>query len=193
MLALLFEREPVPWFKRILGGDFKQVGFIRRNIFSALVRLNELSPEVEKALQEGLEDPYYEVRAQAAHAVAFFGPRLQSTRSLIPALKNLLKDPNVDVVLAASEALGSIGTRDDALPALLGMWDTRLWKKRSAVLRGILHLVRRGEITDPEDLEEDVAKFILTSTDFRPHFEIKAIYRHLMEMISKEKEKRLSP
>jgi UDP-N-acetylglucosamine--N-acetylmuramyl-(pentapeptide) pyrophosphoryl-undecaprenol N-acetylglucosamine transferase len=193
MLALLFEREPVSWFKKMFGGDFKQVGFIRRNIFAALVRLDELSPEVEKALQEGLADPYYEVRAQAAHAVAFFGPRLQSTRTLVPALKDLLEDQNVDVVLAAAEALGNIGSKSDALPALLAMWDTRLWKVRSAVLRGILHLVKRGEIIDPEALEEDVAKFILTSTDFRPHFEIKAVYRHLMEMISKEKEKRPSP
>jgi len=123
--------------------------------------------------------------------VAFFGSRLQSAGILVPALRNLLTDPNIDVVIAAAEALGNIGGKHDALPALLGMWDTRLWKVRAAVLRGILHLVKRGEIKDPEILEKEAAKFILTSTDFRPHFEIKAVYRHLMEMISKEKEKRI--
>lgn len=193
ILSLLSERKPVPWYKKILGGDFEQVGFIRRNIFVTLVRLNELSPEIEEALLAGLEDPYYEVRAQAAHTVAFFGSRIGNRDGLVSALKKLLTDSDIDVVVAAAEALGNIGGEYDALPALLGMWDSRLWKIRAAVLRGILHLVRRGEIGDPESIRNQAAKFILTSTDFRPHFEIKAVYRHLMETISKEKEKRTAP
>ncbi len=192
ILALLFERKPVSWFKKIFGGDFEQVGFIRRNIFSTLIRLNELSPEVEEALRIGLTDPYYEVRAQAAHAAAFFGSRLESVDTIIPELIKLLEDPHVDVVIAAAEALGNIGGENDALPALLDMWDRRLWRVRSAVLRGILHLVKRGKISNPEMVEMQADKFILTSTDFRPHFEIKAVYRHLIELISKEKEKRMT-
>ncbi|MEJ2111705.1 MAG: glycosyltransferase, partial [Acidobacteriota bacterium] len=192
LLVLLFEKKPVSRIKKLLGGDFEQVGFIRRNIFTALMRLDLLSPQIEKALQAGLTDPYYEVRAQAAHAVAHFGPRLQSIDALVPELKKLLSDPNIDVVLAAAEALGSTGGEKDALPALLGMWDARLWKVRSAVLRGILHLVKRGVIRNPEVIEEESAKFILTSTDFRPHFELKAVHRHLLDLISKQKEKDLS-
>ena len=192
ILMLLFDRKPVPWFKKILGGDYEQVGFIRRNIFTTLIRLNTVSPEVEEALHLGLTDPYYEVRAQAAHAVAFFGSKLKSPETIIPKLKKLLSDPNIDVIVAAAEALGNIGGEEDALPALLEMWDRKLWKVRSAVLRGILHLVKGGKISNPEILEEQTAKFILTSTDFRPHFEIKAVYRHLMELISKEKEKRMT-
>jgi UDP-N-acetylglucosamine--N-acetylmuramyl-(pentapeptide) pyrophosphoryl-undecaprenol N-acetylglucosamine transferase len=192
ILTLYFERKPVPWFKKMLGGDFEQVGFIRRNILTALIRLDELTPEIEEAFLAGISDPYYEVREQAALAVAFFGPRLASAGILVPALKTLLSDPNIDVVVAAAEALGKIGGEHDALPVLLGMWDSRLWKVRTAVLRGILYLVKRGEIGNPEAIEDQAAKFILTSTDFRPHFEIKAVYRHLMELIAAEKEKRSS-
>ena len=191
ILALYFERRPVPWFKKLLGGDFEQVGFIRRNILTALIRLDELSAEVEEALHSGMTDPYYEVRAQAAHAVAHFGSRLSSTKNLVNALKKLLEDSNIDVTVAAAEALGQIGEERDALPALLRMWDTRLWKVRAAVLRGILNLVKRGVVGHPETIEEQAARFILTSTDFRPHFEIKAVYRHLMELIETEKEKRI--
>ena len=187
ILELLFERKPVPWFKKLLGGDYEQVGFIRRNIFTTLIRLNEFSPEVEKALLTGLSDPYYEVRAQAAHAVAVFGSRLASPEAFVSKIKKLLSDPHVDVVLA----LGQIGGERDALPALLEMWDSRLWKVRAAVLRGILHLVKRGAISNPDIIEQQAAKFILTSTDFRPHFEIKAVYRHLMELVAAEKEKRI--
>jgi len=61
---------------------------------------------------------------------------------------------------------------------------------RTAVLRGILHIVERGKIADLDALESQVPKFILTSTDFRPHFEIKFAYRRLMESVSRKKEKR---
>jgi UDP-N-acetylglucosamine--N-acetylmuramyl-(pentapeptide) pyrophosphoryl-undecaprenol N-acetylglucosamine transferase len=184
LVALFCDRERVWLLKRLLGGDFKQVGFIRRNIVTALVRLNELSPEVEKALLLGLEDPYYEVRAEAAKAAAFFGGRLSSAEPFVAALIKLLKDPVIEVTSATAEALGKIGGAQDALPVLLGMWDSKFWKVRAAVLRGILHLVDRGEATDLQLLEREVPKFILTSTDFTPQFEIKSAYRELMEFVS---------
>jgi len=187
LVTLFFDREPAPLLKRLLGGDFKQVGFIRRNIITALVRLNECTPEVEKALLTGLGDPYYEVRVESAHAAAFFGDRLSSPEPLIAALIKLLSDPVIDVAAAAAEALGKIGSRENALPVLLNMWDTKFWRVRAAVLRGILHLVERGEATDYEMLEKQVPQFILTSTDFKPQFEIRSAYRQLMESVSRKK------
>jgi UDP-N-acetylglucosamine--N-acetylmuramyl-(pentapeptide) pyrophosphoryl-undecaprenol N-acetylglucosamine transferase len=185
LVALFFDRESASILKQLMGGDFKQVGFIRRNIMTALVRLNEFSPEVEKALLMGLGDPYYEVRVESAHAAAFFGDKLSSKEPVIKALKKLLTDAIIDVAAAAAEALG----KEDALPVLLGMWDTRFWKVRAAVLRGILHLVERGEATDFEMLEKQVPQFILTSTDFTPQFEIRSAYRQLMESVSRSKAK----
>jgi len=74
LLSLFNDRKRVSLLKRLLGGDFEQVGFIRRNVIIALVRLNELSADVERALLAGLHDPYYEVRAESAHAAAFSAP-----------------------------------------------------------------------------------------------------------------------
>lgn len=190
LLTLFFERKPVSFLKRALGGDFEQVGFIRRNIIIALIRLNGLSPEIEKALLVGLQDPYYEVRSEAARAAAYFGDRLSSPDKFISILLRLLTDPIIDVSGAAAEALGKLGGEHDALPALLGLWDARLWKTRAAVLRGILFLVERGKVADLEMLEQQAPRFILTSTDFTPQFEIKAVYRRLMESVFREKEKR---
>jgi UDP-N-acetylglucosamine--N-acetylmuramyl-(pentapeptide) pyrophosphoryl-undecaprenol N-acetylglucosamine transferase len=192
LLTLFYDRKPAPLLKRLLGGDFEQVGFIRRNVITAFIRINEISPEIEKALLAGLEDPYYEVRAEAAHAAAFFSDRLSSPGDLIAGLLTLLTDPKIDVSVAAAEALGKIGGEHDALPALLGLWDTRFWKMRAAVLQGILYLVERGEVAHLEIVEAQVPRFILTSTDFAPQFEIKATYRRLMESVSRKKEKRIS-
>ena len=60
------------------------------------------------------------------------------------------------------------------------------------MLRGLLYLVERGEVTHLEILEAQVPRFILTSTDFAPQFEIKAAYRQLVESVSRKKEKRVA-
>jgi UDP-N-acetylglucosamine--N-acetylmuramyl-(pentapeptide) pyrophosphoryl-undecaprenol N-acetylglucosamine transferase len=190
LLTLFHDRRPASFIKRIFGGDFEQVGFIRRNIVIALVRIKEISPETEQALLLGFSDPYYEVRTEAAHAAAFFGEKLSAKKDFIAALLRLLSDSNIDVSTAAAEALGYIGGENNALPALLGLWDSRLWRMRSSVLRGILHMVERGQIQNLGMLEEQVPRFILTSTDFRPHFEIKFAYTRLMESVSRKKGKR---
>jgi UDP-N-acetylglucosamine--N-acetylmuramyl-(pentapeptide) pyrophosphoryl-undecaprenol N-acetylglucosamine transferase len=192
LLALFNDRTPVSLLKRLMGGDFEQVGFIRRNVITALIRINELSPEVEEALLAGFQDPYYEVRAEAARAAEYFSGRLASTKKCITALLKLLTDRNIEVSVAAAEALGKLGGASDALPALLGMWDTRLWKMRAAVLRGIIHLVERGHAPDLEMVKTQAKRFILTSTDFTPQFEIKSAYRQLMESVSRKKEKKIT-
>jgi UDP-N-acetylglucosamine--N-acetylmuramyl-(pentapeptide) pyrophosphoryl-undecaprenol N-acetylglucosamine transferase len=193
LLTLFNERKRVSPLKRLFGGDFEQVGFIRRNIITALIRINQLSPEIEKALLAGFEDPYYEVRAESARAAAIFGNRLSSTKTFVLALLKLLGDPNIDVSAAAAEALGKLGGEQDALPALLQLWDSRLWKVRAAALHGLMHLVDRGKVSNLNILEEQAPRFILTSTDFKPHFEIKFGYRRLMESVARKKEKSVRP
>jgi UDP-N-acetylglucosamine--N-acetylmuramyl-(pentapeptide) pyrophosphoryl-undecaprenol N-acetylglucosamine transferase len=193
LLTLFHDRKQVSFLKRLFGGDFEQVGFIRRNIVTALIRINELSPEVEQALLAGFEDPYYEVRAESALAAAIFGNRLSSTKPFVLALLKLLGDSNIDVSSAAAEALGKLGGEHDALPALLQLWDSRLWRLRAAALHGLMHLVDRGKVANLNILEEQAPRFILTSTDFKPHFDIKFGYRQLMESIARKKEKSARP
>ena len=189
LLTLYNDRKRVSALKRLFGGDFEQVGFIRRNIIIALIRINTLSPEIEQALLAGFEDPYYEVRAESANAAAFFGNRLSLKKPFIAGLLKLLDDRNIDVGSAAAEALGKLGGEQDAFPALLHLWDTRFWRMRAAALHGIIHLVERGQVVNLDLLEAQAPRFILTSTDFRPHFAIKSAYRRLMESISGKREK----
>jgi hypothetical protein len=93
---------------------------------------------------------------------------------------------------SAAARLWAKSAESTTFPALLSMWDSRLWKVRVAVLRGLFHLVNRGEVSRLDTLEAQVPRFILTSTDFAPQFEIKAAYRQLMESISRKKEKRIA-
>jgi hypothetical protein len=43
-VALLKDRWPAPWHKRLFGGDFVQVGFIRRNALTAIAKIGGSRP-----------------------------------------------------------------------------------------------------------------------------------------------------
>ncbi len=185
LLALLADRTPAPLLQRLLGGDYAQVGFVRRNVYVALARLDFVDPGIEEALLAGFSDPYWEVRAEAARTAARFAGRLARNAEVVAALGKGLSDRNLDAAAAAAEALGALGGEKEALPALLGLADYRFWKVRAAALRGVLSLVERGEVRDRERLRAALPAFLLTSTDFRPQFEMKLSYRRVLEALAR--------
>jgi UDP-N-acetylglucosamine--N-acetylmuramyl-(pentapeptide) pyrophosphoryl-undecaprenol N-acetylglucosamine transferase len=184
LLALLNDRRPAPLIKRLFGGDFVQVGFIRRNIVTALGRLGEVSPEVQEALLAAFDDPYFEVRAEAARTAARLAVQLTDRAGTVAALRRRLSDRWLEVAGAAAQALGKVGHADDALPALLSLQDARLWRLRAAALEGLLSLVERGESGDPAALVDSLNRFVLTSTDFKPEFQIKRLYGRVLAAVA---------
>ena len=187
LLTLFNDRRPAFWLKRLFGGDYEQVGFIRRNILSALVRLGRITPETEDAILRSFTDPYYEVRAEGARAAAQLGPGLHRLNEVVAALIKQLRDSNLEAAGAAAAALGKLGGAEDALPALLGLNQYKYWKLRAAALRGIHSLVERGKVYDLNALAKALPGFVLSSTDFEPQFEIKSIYRDLIKTAAKAK------
>jgi UDP-N-acetylglucosamine--N-acetylmuramyl-(pentapeptide) pyrophosphoryl-undecaprenol N-acetylglucosamine transferase len=185
VIALLRDRQPAPWYKRMAGGDFEQVGFIRRNALTAVARLGSVTPEVEDVLAAALADPYYEARAEACRAITALDRHLSDDgrARLIAGLVNLLRDGWLEVVAAAAEALGHVGGETDALPALLALKEHRFWMVRAAGLRGLHALVERGRAGDLDHLDPEVRGFALTATDFRPEFTIRTSYARLIRAI----------
>jgi UDP-N-acetylglucosamine--N-acetylmuramyl-(pentapeptide) pyrophosphoryl-undecaprenol N-acetylglucosamine transferase len=184
LVALLADKRPAPWPQRLLGGDYRQVGFIRRNVIIAIGRLGVVKPEVERALLAAFEDPYFEVRAEAARTASRLAERLIDRGAVVDGLRRLVNDRWLEVGAAAAEALGKIGGADDALPALLALKDAKYWMVRAAALEGILSLVRRGEAGDHAALKADLQEFVLTSTDFKPEFQIKRLYGRVIDAMT---------
>jgi UDP-N-acetylglucosamine--N-acetylmuramyl-(pentapeptide) pyrophosphoryl-undecaprenol N-acetylglucosamine transferase len=184
LVALLRDRRPAPLLKRMLGGDYVQVGFIRRNVLSAFGRLGAVTPDVESAVVEAFIDPYFEARAEAARTAAVLAPRLRDRAAVVRGLEHLLGDRWLEVAAAAARAFGLVGTRADALPALLALKEARYWRLRAAALEGLVSLVERGEGGDLQDLMRAVRHFVLTSTDFKPEFQIKHLYSRLVSAIA---------
>jgi UDP-N-acetylglucosamine--N-acetylmuramyl-(pentapeptide) pyrophosphoryl-undecaprenol N-acetylglucosamine transferase len=185
VVALLEDRRPAPWHQRLFGGDFVQVGFIRRNALTTIARLGTVTPEVEDVLAAALADPYYEARAEACRAITALDRHLsdQGRARLIAGLIALLSDRWLEVAAAAAEALGHVGGDTDARPALLALADHKYWLVRAAALRGLHALVERGRAGGLDSLEQAARGFALTATDFRPEFSIRTAYGRLVRAI----------
>ncbi len=179
LLHMLVDRTPVSWVKKRLGGDFVQVGFIRRNIAQALRVLDVINNEVEQHLLVAIDDPYYEVRAQVCRTAAHFSASLAGKEVWLTALLKRLQDESFEVLVEAARAIGELGVDGRALDALLELRNAFRWQVRDAALQGVKRLLERRIICPSGDLLERVSHFVLTATDFRPHFSIKDSYRSI--------------
>ncbi|MGQ9484151.1 MAG: glycosyltransferase [Desulfosoma sp.] len=176
LLHMLLDRTPASRLERWFGGDFRQVGFIRRNVISALMVMNRMDPLVEEALMAAMDDPYYEVRAQACRAVSHFGRYLAGKEPWLKVLLKKLEDRCFEVKVEAARALGEVGTDGRALEALLNLGEAFHWQVRNAALVGVRRLLERQVIWPCEELSHKLPRFILTAPDFRPHFVIRENY-----------------
>lgn len=179
LLHMLGDRTPASRIKRMFGGDFKQVGFIRRNIVHALQVMNELNPDVEQHLLIAIQDPYFEVRSQACRTAAHFGRFLAGKEEWFQALLRCLQDKSFEVILEAAKALGEVGVNGEALEVLMTLREDLRWQVRDAALKGIKRLIERRIISPSPEILEQVATFVLTATDFSPHFSIKETYKSI--------------
>jgi UDP-N-acetylglucosamine--N-acetylmuramyl-(pentapeptide) pyrophosphoryl-undecaprenol N-acetylglucosamine transferase len=188
ILHLLADRTPASKIQRLFGGDFRQVGFIRRNVLIALQMLNKWSPEVEARVFEALQDRYYEVRAQAARTMGHFADKLFQKQAVTERLMTLIQDRSFEVVREVVLALGFVGGDREVAEGLFDLKEHHYWQVREAALKAITMLVERGVVTDREWLIAETSRFILTTTDFRSYFDIKETYRRLHSLCQEEEE-----
>jgi UDP-N-acetylglucosamine--N-acetylmuramyl-(pentapeptide) pyrophosphoryl-undecaprenol N-acetylglucosamine transferase len=190
---MLRDRTPVSPLKRLLGGDFEQVGFIRRNIVTAFRVMGEFGPAVEEAVLQALEDPYYEVRAEACRTAAHFGTRLAGKEQWLEALLQRFQDDCFEVAMEAVKAVGEIGTDGRALEALLELHENFFWQIRDAALIAIRRLLERRVIPPSQEILDRVDRFNLTAPDFRPTFSIREHYGAIRQVCDEANRGRRAP
>lgn len=173
LLFMLRDRRPAHWALRLLGADYEQVGFIRRNIFEAIRRLNVIDSEVSAIILQGLEDPYFEVRTQAAATAAHFAGRLGAAHNpIIALLRQHLKEENFEVVVAAANALGKLSKDGGIIQDYRRFLFHKNWKIRQAIVASLGKLLERGVIS-AEQVAEYLDEVLITSNGFQPLFPLK--------------------
>ncbi len=188
LLKMLSDRTPASLVRRFFGGDFEQVGFIRRNIIQAIEIMDYFDHDVEQHLLAAMDDPYFEVRAQACRTAAHFGPFLAGKQECVNRILRRLEDDCFEVLIEAAKALGETGTDWKAAETLLSMNESHYWQVRNAALHGLKRMIEREVLEPSAELLAMTSSFILTSTDFRPHFQIKETYAALRKR-SKDNDK----
>jgi UDP-N-acetylglucosamine--N-acetylmuramyl-(pentapeptide) pyrophosphoryl-undecaprenol N-acetylglucosamine transferase len=188
LLHLLANRTPASRLQRLFGGDYREVGFIRRNILISLQILNKWGPEVEARVFEALDDSYYEVRAQAARTMGHFAKELIQKQAVKEKLLTLIKDRSFEVVREVVLALGAVGEDREVVEALLGLKEHHYWQVREAALQAVTVLAKRGIVLDYDWLFNEISQFIITTTDFRSYFDIKETYQKLHALCKGESE-----
>ncbi len=188
ILALLRDRTPAPLFQRLLGGDYRQVGFIRRNAVTAIGRLGVYDAPVRAALLDLLTDPYYEVRSAAARAFADLAPETgERDAEVLNGLSGLLRESSFEIRSAAIRALGRMG--DGAVAdGLRPFYQDPNGKVRQAVIDALADLVMRKMIVDLDGLREELDDILVTSNHFEPDFPIKRTLNRLIGMIHSQQE-----
>ena len=189
LVALLEERKPVSALERLQGGDFVQVGFIRRNIFDALARLDAVDALLVRALELGFADGYFEARSAAARCAFHFADRLGEHTSTVEALAIAgVKDPSFEVQIEACRALGRLA-QTSVVPLLGPLYFDKNWKVRQAVVQALTSQYKRGRLS-AEEARASLEAMLMTSNGFVPHFPLKAAMRTLAELSAAGREAR---
>lgn len=187
LLFMLQDRTPATRLQRFFGGDYHQVGFIRRNIVQTLIQLGVYTPEVRAALFAALDDPYYEVRSAAARALARLAPLAGADEEVEHRLSRMLHDPSFEVVVNAITALSSVGEAS-SLHHLRAFYLDSNWKVREAVIRALIVLINRGVITDPDIVAAELHEIPVTCVDFSPTFPIKRALNDLAVVLKERQQ-----
>ncbi len=188
ILALLRDKTPAPRLQRLFGGDYRQVGFIRRNAVTTISQLGVYDTPVRATLLDLLSDPYYEVRSAAARGFAALAPETgDRDDEVLGGLRGLLRESSFEVRSAAILAMGKTG--DGAVAEWLRpFYQDPNGKVRQAVIDALNDLVRRKMIDDLDGLREELDGILITSNHFDPDFPIKRTLNRLIDMIRRQQE-----
>jgi len=184
LLNMLLDRTPDTLLRRLFGGDFRQVGFIRRNIVRAVGDLGLYNPEVADALMEALSDPYYEVRAGAAAAFRRLSRQVEAAPDVEGGLLRCLRDRSFEVVMEATLALGQVGGTK-AIGPVLGLYTHRNWRVREAALQTTHDLIERGVLRDADAVEAALNNLLIPCPSFKPNFPLRGALRDLAQDLTR--------
>jgi UDP-N-acetylglucosamine--N-acetylmuramyl-(pentapeptide) pyrophosphoryl-undecaprenol N-acetylglucosamine transferase len=187
LVEFITDRSPTTPFKRLLGGDFIQVGFIRRNSLQAIWRICHYDSAVRNAFMCCLTDPYYEVRSWTARAMYRMSEVVGEDKELESLLRKNLKDRWFEVVVESAKALGKI-SQD---PGILGEIEILLhhnnWKVRDAALMCLRELLFRNVLSYCPELEEQLQKVEIICLDFSPYFPIRKTLEEFQKVLYEKK------
>jgi UDP-N-acetylglucosamine--N-acetylmuramyl-(pentapeptide) pyrophosphoryl-undecaprenol N-acetylglucosamine transferase len=166
----------IPFLSRMLRND--KIGFVRRNIISAYLSIDNYNETVEKDILTALNDPYWEVRVEALKCVKHFEAETGINDKIAAMVKNILTTGNFEEVLYALQAYSVFVKSESDMSEFSQFYYTDNVLIREKVL-AIMGCLKEKKIISGEYLNAEVGKMLLTTTGFEPSFRIKNILREV--------------
>jgi UDP-N-acetylglucosamine--N-acetylmuramyl-(pentapeptide) pyrophosphoryl-undecaprenol N-acetylglucosamine transferase len=192
VLHMLTDRTPAKRLHRYFGGDFEQVGFIRRNALGAVALIGGYDREdVQEGVHAALQDPYYEVRSSALRLVRRFAHlQVGMDKQIAADVIKLTADPNLEVRWEALHTAGLVAQPEAVIEACRPHVMAPQAPIRDAVLRAYLALLERFPNSTGERWQKkliaDLDHFAITSVAFHPFFPLKDRYTALRKRLREE-------
>lgn len=163
------------------GGRYTMLPIVRRDAFRGLGWLGLRDPLVLEALARGIEDPYFEARAEAVVAVTTLarGAEPGIFEELLGPLTRCTSDGSFEVRQGALRALGEIATSFDQVSG--AFHDRRFdsnWQVRTAMIEALSRLTGRGVI-DEATASVEGHSILRTSDGYRIIFRLKQAFNEL--------------
>jgi len=160
LATILTDRTPAKLIDRLLGGDYYQVGFIRRNSAYALGFMKNTGEKVTSALLEASKDRYWEVRAEAINAMRrLYNKEVPS--EILKTVSHALADKNFEVVAQAICTLGYLSIRENVVNDLRKTYDHPNIIVKTVVVETLKKLHDRGVIKEQTTLSEELKNIFI--------------------------------
>jgi len=155
LIKFITDRTPAKFIDRLLGGDYYQVGFIRRNAAHALGCVGKPSPELTTALLIAINDKYWEVRAAAIEAFQKLYSE-EPSGEIVQALLKALQDRKFEVVAQAVYALGALSPNEAVIRHFQKLYDHPNILVKTAIIGALKTLLKRGIVTDEKKVNDEL-------------------------------------
>jgi hypothetical protein len=185
LLATIKDDRPSGLIKRLLGEPFLQVGFIRRNAWTALQNQKIRTEEFLVILPIGLDDCYYEVRTATWHALdyMFKQQNWECPEELRLDLKaRVMREKNFEIFLAMLPVLEHLMDNNEILSLAGKIRKFKPWRVRGSYFDLLCRLYENKRISYDE-IKPHLNKVHLRSDYFKPIFLLKEKRQNLDKLL----------
>lgn len=162
LLTIIVDKTPAPWFERWFGGDYFNVGFIRRNCIRSIREIGIFSQEIKAVLVMALKDPYWEVRVEAVAALGNLCPLHDLDRDqILKEIGALTHDPAFEVICQVVHTLSLCSTSPAVVSVFQELYYKSNRKVKQAVYKALETLYQRGVIRDIKSLKTEQSEIFI--------------------------------
>lgn len=189
LMATIKDHRPSNMLKRFLGEPYHQVGFIRRNAWTALKNQKLNSDEFLAVLPLGLDDCYYEVRTATWSALdMMFNQHAWECPEEIKAdLKARVKrEKNFEIFLSMLPVLEHLMSNEEILALATKVRKFKPWRVRGAYFDLLCRLYEKKRI-GYDEIKPHLNTVHLRSDYFKPIFLLKEKRQNLDKLLEVDK------